>query len=113
MLIIDTPEGPPTFFIRMYRSGEHTGCTSTAAWPCYGECAMEVPGARYTSVAVKPRSREFDWFRDFERALASAERVPEMAVAVRIWRRLRGADAAQVRRHKRRRFVQTLAGALA
>jgi hypothetical protein len=75
-------------------------------------CFPVQPDTRLTiSTAVDAHLPTFGWYRALERAQPSAKLLTRCtAVVHRFWRRLRGHDALQVRRFKRRRFVQALAG---
>jgi hypothetical protein len=80
---------------------------TTSGWSCGDDRS-------YTEVHVEPftvdPARAFNWFRDFEPPRLFAIPAQMLVAAARVWRRLRGADANQVRRHKRKRFVQAISG---
>ena len=82
----------------------------TTVWPITCTGSTTFTRSAFEVVASDP-SRRFDWFRDFETLRVLADAVPPLSLPLRIWRRLRGHDAGQVRRQKRRRFVQALRSA--
>lgn len=99
-----------------YWSGDSSNTYTITAAPTLGTSCYGGTGLSSEPVLLKwlqDPDKRFSWFRDFERVRETAARVPALLLAARMWRRLRGADAAQVRRQKRRCFVQALAGATA